>query len=59
VKEVHIDPAAVDPDDVEMLEDLVMLAVNEGLRQAQEMAAAEMAKVTGNVNIPGLPGGLF
>ena len=59
VKEVHIDTAAVDPDDVEMLEDLVMLAVNEGLRQAQEMAAAEMAKVTGNVNIPGLPGGLF
>jgi DNA-binding YbaB/EbfC family protein len=59
VKEVHIDPAAVDPEDAEMLEDLVMLAVNEGLRLSQEMAAEEMAKVAGNVNIPGLPGGLF
>ena len=36
-----------------------MLAVNEGLRLSQEMAAEEMAKVAGNINIPGLPGGLF
>jgi DNA-binding YbaB/EbfC family protein len=59
VKEVHIDPSVVDPDDVEMLQDLVMLAVNEGLRLAQEMVANEMMKVTGGLNIPGLPGGLF
>jgi DNA-binding YbaB/EbfC family protein len=59
VTEIHIDPAAVDPDDVEMLEDLLLAAVNEGLRKASEMAEAEMAKVTGSLKIPGLPGGLF
>lgn len=59
VREVHLDPSVVDPDDVEMLQDLVMLAVNEGLRQAQEMANNEMMKVTGSLNIPGLPGGMF
>lgn len=59
VLELHIDPSAVDPQDVEMLEDLVLAAVNEGLRLAQEMANNEMMKVTGGMNIPGLPGGLF
>lgn len=59
IKDVQIDPAAVDPEDVEMLQDLVLLAVNEGIRLAQEMAAEEMAKVTGGLNIPGMPGGLF
>ena len=59
VKEVSIDPAAVDPDDLEMLEDLVMAATNEAIRMAQEMSAAEMEKVAGGLNIPGLPGGLF
>jgi hypothetical protein len=44
----------VNPEDVEMLQDLVLAAVNEGMRKAQEMAAAEMAKITGGVNIPGL-----
>jgi DNA-binding YbaB/EbfC family protein len=52
---ISISPEAVDPDDVEMLEDLVVAAVNEGLRKAEETASQEMAKVTG-----GLPtGGLF
>lgn len=59
VMEINIDPAAVDPQDVEMLQDLILTAVNEGLRLAQEMASNEMAKVTGGLNIPGLPGGLF
>ncbi|NLH31924.1 MAG: YbaB/EbfC family nucleoid-associated protein [Firmicutes bacterium] len=56
---VKIKPEAVDPDDVEMLEDLVMAAVNEALRKAQELAAQEMQKVAGGLNIPGLPPGLF
>lgn len=51
---IKISPDAVDPDDVEMLEDLVLAAVNEALRQAQEMVAAEMSKITGNLKIPGL-----
>ncbi len=51
---VVIDPASVDPDDISMLEDLVAAAVNEGLRQAQELGSSKMASVTGGMNIPGL-----
>lgn len=51
---VTIDPAAVDPDDVEMLQDLVTAAVNEALRKAQELMTKEMGKITGGMNIPGL-----
>lgn len=51
---VVIDPAALDPDDVAMLEDLVAAAVNEAIRQAQELASGKMAAVTGGMNIPGL-----
>jgi DNA-binding YbaB/EbfC family protein len=54
LKEIKINPEAVDPDDVEMLEDLVLAAVNEGLRKADDMVASEMAKLTGGLNIPGL-----
>ena len=54
VVSIKIGPDAVDPDDVEMLEDLVLAAVNEALRKAQEMAANEMSKITGNLKIPGL-----
>ncbi|MCL6614282.1 MAG: YbaB/EbfC family nucleoid-associated protein [Firmicutes bacterium] len=54
LKSVKIDPAAVDPADVEMLEDLIVAAVNEGLRKAQEMAGAAMARFTGGLKIPGL-----
>ena len=56
---IKIAPDAVDPDDVEMLEDLVVAAVNEALRKAQDLAAQEMQKVTGGLNIPGMPSGLF
>ena len=49
-----IEPAAVDPQDVEMLQDLVMAAVNEAIRKSQEMVQQEMSKVTGGMNIPGL-----
>lgn len=54
VLEIKIKPDVVDPDDVEMLEDLVLAAVNEALRSAQEMVASEMSKITGGMNIPGL-----
>lgn len=55
VLDLEIDPDAVDPEDVEMLEDLILAAVNEGLRKAQDMVDDEMGKVTGGMNIPGMP----
>ena len=51
---LKIDPAAVDPDDVEMLQDLVVAAVNEALRRAQQMVSDDMGKITGGMNIPGM-----
>ncbi len=54
VKSVKIAPEAINPDDVEMLEDLVLAAVNEGIAKSQELAAERMRKVTGGLNIPGL-----
>jgi DNA-binding YbaB/EbfC family protein len=51
---LKIEKEVVNPEDVEMLQDLVMAAVNEGIRKAQEMAAAEMAKITGGMQIPGM-----
>ncbi|HEY8416431.1 MAG TPA: YbaB/EbfC family nucleoid-associated protein [Limnochordales bacterium] len=56
IVQLRIDPQAVDPDDVEMLQDMVLAAVNEALRKSRDLAAQEMAKVTGGLNIPGLPG---
>ena len=56
VVSVSIDPAAVDPDDVAMLEDMVAAAVNEAMRQAQDLAGRKMSAVTGGL---GLPGGMF
>ncbi len=54
--EVHIDPEAVDPDDVEMLEDLVMAAVNEAIRMQEDDQNEQMAKITGNMGgLGGLP----
>jgi len=51
---IKIDPDAVDPDDVEMLEDLILAAVNESMRKVQDMTQKEMGKLTGGMNIPGL-----
>ncbi len=51
---LKIEKEVVNPEDVDMLQDLIMAAVNEGMRKAQEMASAEMAKLTGGINIPGL-----
>ena len=49
---IKIDPEVVNKDDVEMLEDLIVAAVNESKRRAQELAMSEMAKVTGGLGIP-------
>jgi DNA-binding YbaB/EbfC family protein len=54
IKSIEIKPEAVDPDDVEMLEDLVMAAVNEAIAKADEMMQQEMAKITGGLNLGGL-----
>lgn len=51
LKSIEINPAAVDPDDVEMLQDLVLAATNEALRLADETVAAEMGKLTGGLNL--------
>ena len=49
VTKIKLDPEAVDPEDVEMLEDVIMAAVNEALRKAEEASAANMAKLTGGL----------
>ncbi|MDJ0831041.1 MAG: YbaB/EbfC family nucleoid-associated protein [Desulfobacterales bacterium] len=54
VLSIQIEPEVVDPEDVEMLQDLVLAAVNDALARSQEMMASEMGKLTGGVNIPGL-----
>jgi DNA-binding YbaB/EbfC family protein len=51
---IKIDPEVVDPNDVEMLQDLILAAVNEAHRKAQEMMNQEMSKLTGGLKIPGL-----
>ncbi|MBO4954262.1 MAG: YbaB/EbfC family nucleoid-associated protein [Clostridia bacterium] len=51
---VNISPDVVDPDDVEMLQDLILSAVNEAMRKAEELAAQDLGKITGGLNIPGL-----
>jgi DNA-binding YbaB/EbfC family protein len=52
--DLKIEQAVVDPEDVEMLQDLVLAAVNEALKKSQEMMQEEMGKVTGGMNIPGM-----
>ena len=52
--DIEIDESVVDSEDIEMLQDLVMAAVNEGLRKAEEFSSKEIAKVTGGLNIPGM-----
>jgi len=56
VREVRIQPEAVDPDDVEMLQDLVMAATNESLRAAQELAQSKLGGATGGLDLPNIPG---
>jgi len=54
IESIKIDPEVVDPDDVEMLEDLILAAVNEAMDSAQKLAADKMGEITGGMNIPGL-----
>ncbi len=54
VKEINIEPDVIDVNEKEMLEDLILAAVNESIRQSKEVATQEMAKLTGGINIPGL-----
>jgi nucleoid-associated protein EbfC len=58
VKEIRIDPEAIDPEDPDMLQDLVLAAVNEALRSAQELAASRLGAATGGLGGPGGLGGL-
>jgi nucleoid-associated protein EbfC len=54
VVSLKIEKDVVNPEDIEMLQDLLAAAVNEGIRKAQEMGAQEMAKITGGLGIPGM-----
>ncbi len=60
VKDIAIDPDAIDPEDAELLQDMVIAAVNEAIRQAQELAATKMGGLTGGLDLGALggPGGL-
>ena len=54
IKDIQIKPEAIDPDDAEMLQDLIMVATNEALRQMEEISQNEMSKLTAGLGIPGL-----
>jgi nucleoid-associated protein EbfC len=56
VKSITIDPEAVDPEDVELLQDMVLAAVNEALRSAQELASSKLGGIAGGLGGLGLPG---
>ncbi len=52
--EIKLDPGIVDPQDVEMLQDLILVAVNEAMKTAEDEMSREMGKITGGINMPGL-----
>jgi len=54
IESIVLEKEVVDPEDIEMLQDLVMAAVNDALKKSQDMVSAEMGKLTGGLNIPGL-----
>ena len=54
LESIEINPEVVDPDDVEMLQDLIVAAVNEAIEKSREMAAQRLGSLTGGLNIPGL-----
>ncbi len=51
---IQIEEEVIDPDDVEMLQDLILAAINDALAKSQEMVSGEMSKLTGGINIPGM-----
>jgi DNA-binding YbaB/EbfC family protein len=59
VKSITIDPQAVDPEDIELLQDMVLAAVNEGMRAAQELASSKLGGIAGGLGGPGGLGGLL
>ena len=59
VKSIKIDPAVVDPEDVEILEDLVLSGVKQALDEGRKVMEEEMGKITGGMGLGGMPGGLF
>ena len=56
VKTIEIQPEIVDPDDIETLSDILVAAVNEAIKKVNDTNNEEMSKITGNMNIPGIPG---
>ena len=54
IESIVFEKEVVDPEDIEMLQDLVLAAVNDALNKSQEMVSSEMGKLTGGLNIPGL-----
>lgn len=56
IQSIKILPEAVDPEDVAMLEDLILAAMREGQKKAQELAADRLSQITGRLNLPGMPG---
>ena len=56
VRSVEIDPGAVDPDEVEMLQDLVLSAMNEAISRSKELERERMGRIAGGMGIPGMPG---
>ncbi len=54
VKSIKINPDVVDPEDIEMLEDLIVVAVNKALEKAQSLSTQKLSQLTGGINIPGL-----
>lgn len=58
IKAIKMQPEVVDPEDIEMLEDLLLASLNEAMRKADETMESEMGKLTGGLNIPGM-GGMF
>lgn len=55
VKSVKIDPEAIDPSDIEILEDMVLTAINEAMKKAEDLAAQKMGAITGGMKLPGMP----
>jgi DNA-binding YbaB/EbfC family protein len=55
LRSITLRPEVVDPEDIEMLQDLIVAAVNEGLRRSQELVREEMMRLTGGLGLPGLP----
>jgi nucleoid-associated protein EbfC len=56
IRAIHIDPSAVDPEETEMLQDLVTAAVNDAIGQSKRLAEERMAAIAGGLGLPGLPG---